>query len=209
MIYWKCIDTINLNYLGGNKKTKFLVKFLDFRTTLRVENKFMDLIITSTIRKLRWLPSLLAFFMFTASHAFETKRFDAPPPKRSSYLSFASPKKLRFAPAPFVADRGALLMSATITPAEGGKSMESNATLEESEFPVVDYADSPSGETDIADSGEFEIPQIAGLAWYRAIDTALPSPQEIASPDQQVAVQGNSYLVTGRSIVTLVSRAST
>ena len=103
----------------------------------------MDLIITSTIPKLRWLPSLMAFFMFTASHAFETKRFDAPPPKRSSYLSFASPKKLRFAPAPIVADRGALIMPVTITPAEGGNSIESNATLEESEFPVVDYADSP------------------------------------------------------------------
>ena len=59
------------------------------------------------------------------------------------------------------------------------------------------------------DAIEFEIPQISGLAWYRSIDTALPSPQDIASPDQQVAVQGNSYLVTGRSIVTLVSRAST
>ena len=40
MIYWKCIETINLNYLGEIKKTKFLVKFLDFRTTLRGENKF-------------------------------------------------------------------------------------------------------------------------------------------------------------------------
>ena len=59
------------------------------------------------------------------------------------------------------------------------------------------------------DAVEFEIPQIPGLLWYRSIDTALPSPQDIASPDQQVAVQGNSYLVTGRSIVTLVSRAST
>jgi glycogen operon protein len=56
---------------------------------------------------------------------------------------------------------------------------------------------------------EFEIPQIAGLVWYRSIDTALPAPQDIASHDQQVVIQGSKYLVSGRSIVTLVSRAST
>ena len=56
------------------------------------------------------------------------------------------------------------------------------------------------------DAVEFDIPQIPGLVWYRAIDTALPSPQDIAPRDQQVAVQPSTYLVTGRSIVTLVSR---
>ena len=158
----------------------------------------MDLIITSTIRKLRWLPSLMAFFMFTASHAFETKRFDAPPPKRSSYLSFASPKKLRFAPAPIVADRGALIMTTAITPAEGGNSIESNATLEESEFPVVDYADSPSGETDIADSGKFEIPQIAPPVELPLADPfAGGGSDSISSTDELMKVFDQSRIEVG------------
>ena len=157
----------------------------------------MDLIITSTIRKLRWLPSLMAFFMFTASHAFETKRFDAPPPKRSSYLSFASPKKLRFAPAPIVADRGALL-SVTTTPTEGGNSIESNATLEESEFPVVDYADSPFGETDIADSGELEIPQIAPPVELPLADPfAGGGSDSISSTDELMKVFDQSRIEVG------------
>ena len=121
----------------------------------------MDLISNSTIRRLRWLPCLTTFFIFTATHAIETKRFDAPPAKRTSYLTLAAPKKLRFAPAPITADRGALIMPATIIPTVEDNIIESNATSEESEFPVVDYADSPPGENDIADSGKLEIPQIA------------------------------------------------
>ena len=58
------------------------------------------------------------------------------------------------------------------------------------------------------DAVEFEIPQIPGLTWYRAIDTAMPSPQDISPREQQVAFAGSKYLVTGRSVVTLVSRAS-
>jgi glycogen operon protein len=53
---------------------------------------------------------------------------------------------------------------------------------------------------------EFEIPQASGLRWYRAIDTALPTPNDIQPPEQQVAIDGNTYLVTGRSIVVLASR---
>lgn len=55
---------------------------------------------------------------------------------------------------------------------------------------------------------EFEIPQVAGLKWYRSIDTSLPSPNDICSGEQQVAVNGSSYLVTGRSVVVLISRAT-
>ena len=56
------------------------------------------------------------------------------------------------------------------------------------------------------DGVEFEIPQASGLRWYRAIDTALPTPNDIQPPEQQVAIEGNTYLVTGRSIVVLASR---
>jgi isoamylase len=56
------------------------------------------------------------------------------------------------------------------------------------------------------DGIEFEIPQASGLRWYRAIDTALPTPNDIQPRDQQVAIDGSTYLVTGRSIVVLASR---
>jgi glycogen operon protein len=56
------------------------------------------------------------------------------------------------------------------------------------------------------DGVEFEIPQASGLRWYRAIDTALPTPNDIQPPEQQVAIDGSTYLVTGRSIVVLASR---
>ena len=56
------------------------------------------------------------------------------------------------------------------------------------------------------DGVEFEIPQAPGLKWYRAIDTALPTPNDIQPRDQQVAIDGSTYLVTGRSIVVLASR---
>ena len=55
---------------------------------------------------------------------------------------------------------------------------------------------------------EFQIPQATGLKWYRAIDTSLPSPNDISPRDQQVAINDNSYVVTGRSIVVLASRAT-
>ena len=56
------------------------------------------------------------------------------------------------------------------------------------------------------DGVEFEIPQASGLRWYRAIDTALPTPNDIQPRDQQVAIDSSTYLVTGRSIVVLASR---
>jgi glycogen operon protein len=55
---------------------------------------------------------------------------------------------------------------------------------------------------------EFQIPQATGLKWYRAIDTSLPSPNDISPRDQQVAINDNSYVVTGRSIVVLASKAT-
>ena len=46
-------------------------------------------------------------FMFygLALHGFETKRFDAPAPKRPTYLSFAKPVPLRYSISPLPVDR--------------------------------------------------------------------------------------------------------
>jgi len=52
---------------------------------------------------------------------------------------------------------------------------------------------------------EFQIPTFEGLEWYRSLDTALPSPKDIDSSKKKVKVK-ESYLVTGRSIVVLVSK---
>jgi len=55
---------------------------------------------------------------------------------------------------------------------------------------------------------EFEIPDLkdTGRSWYRAVDTFLPSPQDIAGAGEEVQVNGNSYLVQGRIVVVLISK---
>ena len=52
----------------------------------------------------------------------------------------------------------------------------------------------------------FEIPQINERAWYKAVDTALPSPQDINGPGNEVLVNSHHVEVSGRSIVVLISR---
>jgi glycogen operon protein len=59
------------------------------------------------------------------------------------------------------------------------------------------------------DALEFEIPQVEGLRWYRSIDTALPSPNDIATLENQIPINDNTYTLTGRSVVVLASRAIT
>jgi len=56
------------------------------------------------------------------------------------------------------------------------------------------------------DGVEFELPQLEGLSWYRSIDTAQPTPNDIAEPENMVKITGNSYMVGGRSVVVLVSK---
>ena len=54
------------------------------------------------------IPSILGVvFLFygLVLHGFETKRFDAPAPKRPTYLSFAKPVPLRFSISPLPVDR--------------------------------------------------------------------------------------------------------
>lgn len=52
----------------------------------------------------------------------------------------------------------------------------------------------------------FEVPQISERAWYTAIDTSLPSPQDIHAPGNEVLVNSHQIEVKGRSIVVLISR---
>jgi isoamylase len=53
----------------------------------------------------------------------------------------------------------------------------------------------------------FEIPPVQTRRWYRAIDTSLPSPQDIASLGDEIEVKpDDSYYVNARSAVVLISR---
>jgi len=49
---------------------------------------------------------------------------------------------------------------------------------------------------------DFEIQ--AGGPWLRAIDTALPAPEDIAEPAKEVALKDRNYRVRARSVVVLV-----
>jgi isoamylase len=53
---------------------------------------------------------------------------------------------------------------------------------------------------------DFELPPVEGRTWYRAVDTALPSPHDIADPGSEQRIDGPTYLATGRSVVVLSSR---
>jgi isoamylase len=57
---------------------------------------------------------------------------------------------------------------------------------------------------------DFEIPPVTGRRWYRVVDTAQDSPNDIAEnvvdPGEEMLIKGHSYQVKGRSIVVLISR---
>jgi len=57
------------------------------------------------------------------------------------------------------------------------------------------------------DSLEFELPVVPGRRWCVAVDTAQPSPHDIADPGTEPDVLGNTRLVQARSIVVLVNRS--
>jgi glycogen operon protein len=52
----------------------------------------------------------------------------------------------------------------------------------------------------------FQLPSFPDRSWVRAIDTALPAPADIAEPGTEQPIDESTYLVSGRSIVVLVSR---
>jgi isoamylase len=53
---------------------------------------------------------------------------------------------------------------------------------------------------------EAEIPQLAGRAWYLAVDTAQAPPHDIQEPARQVLVSARAYRVASRSVVVLEAR---
>jgi isoamylase len=50
------------------------------------------------------------------------------------------------------------------------------------------------------------VPPVKGRAWFRAIDTSLPSPGDIAAPGTEPPVAEPRYTVQGRSVVVLISK---
>jgi glycogen operon protein len=54
---------------------------------------------------------------------------------------------------------------------------------------------------------DFELPAVPDRRWYLAVDTAQPSPRDIADPGSEPKVPGNNYRVEARSVVVLVNRA--
>jgi glycogen operon protein len=53
---------------------------------------------------------------------------------------------------------------------------------------------------------EFELPVIEGRGWFRAVDTAQLSPNDISSEGAERPVQDKTYRVEQRSVVVLVSK---
>jgi len=56
------------------------------------------------------------------------------------------------------------------------------------------------------DALEFDVPEIAGRVWARAVDTSLASPLDISEPGSEPIFPGGSYAVPGRTVVVLVNR---
>jgi isoamylase len=52
----------------------------------------------------------------------------------------------------------------------------------------------------------FELPAVPGRGWFRAIDTAQPSPLDIADPGSEPAVLAGTCAVQPRSVVVLINR---
>jgi glycogen operon protein len=53
---------------------------------------------------------------------------------------------------------------------------------------------------------EFELPAVPGRNWFRVVDTAQPSPDDILEPTQEAAIKGDRSKVESRSVVVLLSK---
>jgi glycogen operon protein len=54
---------------------------------------------------------------------------------------------------------------------------------------------------------EFEIPPVPGRGWWRAVDTSLAAPEDIAEPGHEIELKpADHYRVNGHSVVVLISR---
>jgi glycogen operon protein len=57
------------------------------------------------------------------------------------------------------------------------------------------------------EDSRFELPTLSDRKWYRLVDTALPSPQDIAEQGKEFPLRTqNSYNVTGRSVAIFVAK---
>ena len=54
---------------------------------------------------------------------------------------------------------------------------------------------------------DFDVPEVPGRQWYRAIDTGLSSPADIVAKGHEPPCDGKTYRVTNHSIVVLTSKA--
>lgn len=53
---------------------------------------------------------------------------------------------------------------------------------------------------------DFALPSVPVRCWYRAVDTSLCAPDDIASKDRETKIIDETYRVDGRSVVVLISR---
>jgi glycogen operon protein len=60
-----------------------------------------------------------------------------------------------------------------------------------------------------ADSLQLPLPGVPGRDWYRAIDTARPSPGDVLPAGRQTPLHGSACRVKARSIVVFEARAAT
>jgi glycogen operon protein len=52
----------------------------------------------------------------------------------------------------------------------------------------------------------FELPAAGGRKWFRAVDTSLDSPNDIAARGQEVEIAGGEYVVNGHGVVVVISK---
>jgi len=57
------------------------------------------------------------------------------------------------------------------------------------------------------DAQDFALPVVPGCRWLVAVDTGQDSPLDIANPGEERPVTGDSYRLSGRSVVVLVNEA--
>ena len=53
---------------------------------------------------------------------------------------------------------------------------------------------------------DFQLPDVPGRTWHRAVDTARPAPSDIAPPGKEARCTDPAYRVDGRSVVVLISK---
>ena len=52
----------------------------------------------------------------------------------------------------------------------------------------------------------FAVPEVPGRRWHRAIDTSLPSPDDILDLGDERPIGSDRMTVSGRSIIVLISK---